>query len=129
LINPFRLLLLLVFPLWLLAGTALAESDAPAPAEDKPRTQEQARRLRDEANAIRQTAEIRHDKAQKTCWDKFLVSACLDDAAKSRRDENSRAYALEKEAREIERDIRKREFAEREARRLERAGSPADARP
>lgn len=127
-IKPFRLLLLLVFPLWLLAGTALAESDTAAPAGDKPRTQEEARRLRDEANAIRQTAEARHDKAQKTCWDKFLVSACLADAAKSRRDENSRAYALEKEAREIERDIRKREFAEREAKRLERAGGAADTR-
>ena len=127
-IKQSRLLLPLVCASWLFTGAVLAQSDSVAAESGPPPTQEQARHLREEANAIRQAAEIRHGTAQKTCWDKFLVSGCLADAAKSLRDEKGRAYALEKEAREIERGIRKREFAEREARRLEQANTPADAR-
>jgi colicin import membrane protein len=128
LIKQSRPLLPLVCASWLFAGAAMAQSDSLSAESGQPRTRDQARHLREEATAIRQAGEIRHGAAQKTCWDKFLVSACLADAAKSLRDEKSRAYALEKEAREIERDIRKREFAEREAKRLERANTPPDVR-
>jgi hypothetical protein len=128
LIKQSRLLLPLVCASWLFTGAVLAQSDSVSAESSQPRTQERARHLREEANAIRQAAEIRHGTAQTTCWDKFLVSACLADAAKSLRDEKSRASALERDAREIERDIRKREFAEREAKRLEQANTPADAR-
>lgn len=127
-IKQSRLLSPLVCASWLFAGAALAQSDSVSAENGQPRTQERARHLREEANAIRQAAEVRHGTAQTTCWDKFLVSACLADAAKSLRDEKSRASALERDAREIERDIRKREFAEREAKRLEQANTPADAR-
>jgi colicin import membrane protein len=97
--------------------------------DDKAELQQQAQRLRDEASTLRQTAEARHDTAQKTCWEKFLVSACLADASKALRDDKAKAYQLERQAREIERDIRKRDFSEREAKRQEQAPAPTQPSP
>jgi colicin import membrane protein len=128
LIKPSVPLLPLVCSLCLSAGTVLAQPVDNLAADDKPRLQEQARHLREDADVIRRKAETQHEAAQKLCWHKFLVSACLSDAAKALRDEKSRAHAMDKEAREIERDIRKREFAERETKRLEQAANPANSR-
>lgn len=122
-IKPIHLLLLLAVASWLFAGAARAESN-PDPAPEAARTQEQARQLREEANAIRRAAEAEHASAQTTCWDRFLVSSCLADAAKALREQKSRAYLMDREAREIEREIRKRAFAEREAKRREQAEPP-----
>jgi hypothetical protein len=97
------------------AGLALANAET----EARPRTREEARRLHEQADALRAEAEERHAREKKACWDKFLVSACLDDAARALREQRGRAQVLDKESREIEREIRKQEFAEREARRLE----------
>jgi hypothetical protein len=115
------LLLPLLGTLLLPVAVASAQADGHAVADEKPALQEKARRLREDAEAIRHAAEAQLAVAKQACWKKFLVSACLDDAAQASRSEKSRAHAKDKEAREIEREIRKREFAEREAKRLEQA--------
>ena len=113
-----RLLPLLTCALLSVGATDTLADEGPV-TDDKARSQAQGRR--GEASAIRHAAEIQHKDAQTLCWKKFLVSSCLIDAAKALRDEKSRAYALEKDARDIERSLRKREFAAREAKRLDPA--------
>jgi len=125
LIELPRLLPLLTRALLLSVSAADTLADEGPVTDDKTRLQEQAQGLRGEAATIRHAAEARHKDAQTLCWKKFLVSFCLSDAAKAMRDEKSRAHALDKEARDIERSLRKREFAAREAKRLEQAPMPS----
>lgn len=110
----------LILCLWLPAAFALAQDGKDPPAAPADPLAE-ARRLRDAASALRTAADQQQETAKKDCWGKFLVNACLDEATKQWRAENAKAGALEKQAREIEREVRKREFAEREAQRLEAA--------
>lgn len=111
---------LLLLASLLLAGPALAQTD-PLTEEEKNRLLDQAKSLHDEANAVRTVAERRHGAAQRECWEKLLVSACLDDARQALKADSERARVLDKQAREIEREVKRREFADREARRLEEA--------
>ncbi len=114
--------LLLLF----LAGPLLAQGQPqPAPEDRRVITEEEknellgkAQALRDQAAAIRSKADADNAAAQKECWKKFLVSACQDDARKAQREEVEKARKLEHEAREIERDVRIREVATREAKRI-----------
>ncbi len=104
-------------------------SDQPI-AEQKPALLEKAGQWRNEATEIRSAAEARHAETQKICWQRFLVSSCLDAAAKALRDEKTRAHAKEKAAREIEIGIRKREIAEKDAKRqAEQAGNAQSTQP
>ncbi len=114
--------LLLLF----LAGPLLAQGQPqPAPEDRRVITEEEknellgkAQALRDQAAAIRSKADAANATAQKECWKKFLVSGCQDDARKAQREEVEKARKLEHEAREIERDVRVREVATREAKRV-----------
>jgi hypothetical protein len=113
---PIALILCLLLP----AAPALAQSggdQSGAPSDPLG----EARRLRSEASALRVAADKQQDTAKQECWHKFLVNACLDEAAKQWRTENGKANALDKQARDLERELKKREFAEREAQRLEAA--------
>jgi hypothetical protein len=112
-------MILRLLPLLAVAASAAALADE----EVKPPPFERARSIRDQAAAIRAEADRRHAEAQTACWQKVLVSACLDNAGYARRAENDRARGLEREAREIERQAKKQELAERDARR--RAEAPA----
>lgn len=97
---------------------------APAAVEalpDRGQRLERAKTLHEEANGIRRAAEEINVQAKKACWDRFLVSACLEDARMALRDETARARKLDQEAREIEREVKKQDIAEREARRIEEA--------
>jgi len=96
------------------APMVAAEPEAP-PADPLAR----AKALRDQSATLRNEAEGRHAAARQECQQRFLVNACLADAADRLRQETARARELERQSRELERDFRKREFAEREARRLE----------
>jgi hypothetical protein len=110
---------------WILlfaAGTAAALDGSPAGAAEADATQVRARQLREQAKAIRAEAEAQSAVAQKRCWERFFVSACQEDAAKALRQAKARAHGLEKEAREIERERRRQEFAAREELRNEAAG-------
>ncbi len=94
---------------------------AVATEEDRSQAMLRARGMRDEAATMRAEADRRHALAQTDCWHKVLVSACLDEAARARRADTDKARGLEREAREIERQAKKQELVERDARRQEEA--------
>jgi hypothetical protein len=108
-----------LLPLLLLTALpVLAQTAAPLDEAEKGRLLDRAKVLRDEASALRQAGDAAYETAQKACWQRFLVNSCLDEAKQAHRAEVSRARQLEQEAREIERDVRKREIADKEAQRL-----------
>lgn len=108
----------LSFALCLFPPPAPAQAPEPLDGEERSRLIERARALREEAAAIKQEAERRHALADKACWDKVFVSSCQGDAKEALREENARARRMEQEARDIERAERKREIAEKDARRI-----------
>ncbi|MRR50311.1 MAG: hypothetical protein EG825_05265 [Rhodocyclaceae bacterium] len=108
-------------PLLLLLLLSLARAEEPLGDEEKHRLLDQARSLKEQAAAIQDAARNRYKEQEAACWKKFLVSDCLDDAKIAHKEEARKANELERQAREIERDVRKREFAMREARRIEDA--------
>lgn len=108
---PFLLLLLL----------SPAHAQETLSDEEKHRLLDQARSLKEQAGAIHEAARNRFKEQEASCWKKFLVSDCIDDAKIAHKEETRKASELERQAREIERDVRKREFAMREARRIEEA--------
>lgn len=108
-----RILLLLLI-CW--TGLAGAEEAAPLSGEEKQLLDERAKALRDKARILRQEAEAALVVDKKACWDKFLVSACQEDAARTKVERLDAARRIEQEARDIERRLRSRELAEREAR-------------
>jgi hypothetical protein len=111
--RHFALSLLALFAL-----TALAEEqDSTASVDDPAVMKALAARLGDEARDIRSAAEVEHARAQNDCWKKFLVSRCLDEAGQRFRDEKLKAAQLESRSRAIERELKRREIAEKDARR------------
>jgi colicin import membrane protein len=111
--------------LFLSAFTALAQqTDTPAP-EDRATRLDRAQRLHEQATAIRDEAERQHAAAQPGCWKKFLVSSCIEDTDNARRAENIKARELDKQARDIEREVKREDIAERETKRV--ADAPAKA--
>jgi colicin import membrane protein len=111
---PFLLLMLLV-------GAAAAQQPDGPPPDDRAEKLERARRLHDEANAIRAEADRRHSAAQAACWEKFLVNSCLADAKDAQRSETVKARELDKQGRDLEREVKRRDIAEHEAKRIEEA--------
>ena len=102
----------------LCVATARADEAATTTSVDDPIAMKAlAARLDDEARDIRSAAEIEHAKAQKTCWKQFMVSRCLDQAGQTLRDEKLKAANLESRARAIQRELKRREIAEKDARR------------
>jgi colicin import membrane protein len=121
-----RLAVLVAAALFALPSLVPAEDTAPPPAAgDKAAMQAEARRLHDEADETRNTAETEYAKAQKECWRKFLVSKCLDETGQTYRNEKAKANALDSHARSIERELKRREVAEKEAKRIEKEGAKA----
>jgi len=89
--------------------------------EEKNELLGKARAMRDEASAIRDKANREYAASEKACWQKFLVTSCLDEARRAQRQDVERARKIEHEARDIERDVKKRDVATREAKRIEEA--------
>jgi colicin import membrane protein len=113
--------------LCLSAGTALAQqAETPAP-EDRAVRLERAQRLHEQATAIRDEADRQHAAAQPGCWKKFLVSSCIENTDNARRAENIKARELDKQARDIEREVKREDIAEREAKRSAEAPEKAAA--
>lgn len=96
------------------------ETPAPSIDEDPIAMKAIAARLRDEAVDVRRLAADEHGRAQRECWKKFLVSRCLEQAAQAQRNENLKAASLESRSRAIERELKRREIAEKDARRAEK---------
>jgi hypothetical protein len=113
-----RLAALLPAVLFLLPPASHAADPAIASITDDPVAMKAiAARLHDEATDIRRVATDEHGKAQKECWKKFLVSKCLDEVGQNFRNEKLKAANLESRARGIERELKRREIAERDAQR------------
>jgi hypothetical protein len=96
------------------------EAAATASVDDPVALKALAARLHDEARDIRAAAEVAHARAQNECWKKFLVSRCLDQAGQAHRDEKLKAAKLEGRARAIERELKRREIAEKDAKQAEK---------
>jgi molybdopterin-guanine dinucleotide biosynthesis protein A len=85
-----------------------------------------AARLKDEAREIRAAAEAAHSRAQTECWKKFLVTRCHEEAGQTFRDEKLKADKLTNRARAIERELKRREIAEKDAKRAEKEAKQAE---
>ena len=102
------------------AAARADEAASTVSADDPIALKALAARLQDEARDIRSAAEVEHAKAQKTCWKQFMVSRCLDGAGQTLRDEKLKAANLESRARAIQRELKRRELADKEAKRAEK---------
>ncbi len=115
-----RLAVFIPAALLLLTPALHAEDIEPgAAADDTTTLQAEAGRLHDEAKEVRTAAEAEFALAQKECWHKFLVSKCLDEAGLTLRREKAKASSLDSHARAIERELKRREVAEKDAKRTE----------
>jgi colicin import membrane protein len=111
-----------------LCGLTTAHADdpaAPSISDDPVAMKAVAARLHEEAIDIRRVATDEHAKAQTVCWKKFLVSKCLDEAGQNFRNEKLKAASLESRARSIERELKRREVAERDAQRAAKEAAQA----
>lgn len=125
-----RLAVLISTALLLLSPGLHAEEPGAAAAEDTATLNAEAGRLHDEAKEVRTAAEAEYAKAQKECWHKFLVSKCLDEAGLTLRREKAKATSLDSRARAIERELKRREVAAKDAMRAEQdAARNAPSRP
>lgn len=98
-------LCLLAWPAWAQEAT-----------EDWDALREQARRMQAQAVRLRTESQQAHEKAERDCWKKFLVSDCQNDAKEALRAARREARRLEVEAGRIERRITEHERRERVAR-------------
>jgi colicin import membrane protein len=114
--HRLPLLLLLV-----LAGPACANMTA----EERQAKLDRAHALHDQATALRDGADKRYADADTSCRKKFFVNSCLDDAHQARTADTVKARELDKEARELERDVKRHDVAEREAERIREAPAKA----
>ncbi|MEW6165718.1 MAG: hypothetical protein AB1642_11715 [Pseudomonadota bacterium] len=118
-----RLTIALLWAVTLGVAAQEAQEATGGPAELATPEQLEARAdaLRRQAGEIRGAAEQAHAAAQKTCWDKFLVSACLDDAKDALRAAGREAKALEVEAGKLKRQSTALKRERRERQRIEEA--------
>ena len=101
-----RLAVLLLF----FCAAAWAQ-DAPPLSDDALRRE--AAELRERAKGMRQEAESRLETANRSCWERFLVTRCIEQAKLERQDGLAEARSIEQRARAIERDLRQREHEAR----------------
>lgn len=90
----------------------LLKVNAPRDAEEREEMLQRAEQLRASAAERRQAAEEVHNAAQTTCWKKFLVSSCLEDARTAYRKEISQAKHDERQAQTLQRNVRRYDAAE-----------------
>lgn len=102
----------------LFSAAAIAQVDS-RPYTDAERSERlsRAKQLQDEAARLQKEADVRLKTSSDACYKKFLVSSCLEDARKLHRQESRTATRLEQEGGEIERDVKRRDVAAKEAQR------------
>lgn len=98
---------------------------ADAPEADPAAEMARAATMRDEASALRSTAEARFSDEEIGCYARFLVNRCLDQARERRVVEIRKARQLDLEAGRIELADKNRRFAERQAEQAEVAPQKA----
>jgi hypothetical protein len=69
--------------------------------------------LRAESKQRREAAEKTHEAAKVSCWKKFLVSSCLEDARLAYRKDLSLSKRQEREAQGLDRNVHKYDVLER----------------
>jgi lipopolysaccharide export LptBFGC system permease protein LptF len=90
----------------------LAQVDSrPMPEAERQQKLERARSLNAEASSMKKEADARQKAANEVCYKKFLVSSCLEDAAKTHTQSVREAKRKELEAGELERDVKRRDMA------------------
>ncbi|MDD3434074.1 MAG: hypothetical protein PHW05_09845 [Tepidiphilus sp.] len=89
-------------------------------------TDDEVKRMREEARQLRREADEIVDRARIECQKRFLVNACIDEAHEKRLEMLQKARQLEIQARqlEIERKKEAKEARERERAEKQGAGSP-----
>lgn len=94
----------------------LAQVDSrPMPEAERLEKLERARSLNTEASRLKKEADARQSAANEVCYKKFLVSSCLEDAAKTHTQNVREAKRMELEAGELERDVKRRDMATKDA--------------
>jgi len=99
----------------------VAAAAAPAVTEDWDALRAHAEKMRAQAKQMRNEAKAANAAAQKTCWEKFLVSSCLADAKQALRATEREAKRIEVEASEISRRIKAHEREVRQQKRIDDA--------
>lgn len=107
----------LAFAAALAGAPAFAADAGSAAAVAPPQTLEEAKAMRDRADAMRAEAERNYAIAQNACYAKFLVNACLNDAKKEFTRAGLEARPLEQMARDFEREDRRSKSEAKEAQR------------
>lgn len=96
----------------------LAQVDSrPLSEAEKQEKLERARSLKAEASRLQKEADARKTAADEVCYKKFLVSSCLDEAHKAHIKASREAKRLDLEGGEIERDVKRRDVAVKDAKR------------
>jgi colicin import membrane protein len=95
--------------------TTPATAKAPITREERTQLHDTANELKAQARDMRQAAQVEHDSAMGACWDRTLVSRCIEQADERLRTATAAARKLELQAGDIERDVRTREARTRRA--------------
>lgn len=105
----------MIIPFLLLPALALAQ--AAPPEESDAGLLERARRLQADADRLRSEADVRYREASRSCHNRFLVNSCLEEAKVTHVHDMQAARRLDLEGKEIEREVKRREIAAKEAQR------------
>jgi hypothetical protein len=119
-----KTIVLLLLSLLPLAASAQVNSE-PLSAAEKTEKLDRARVLKTEAAEAQKAADAKQKTANEACYKKFQVSSCLDAAHKEHTASTREAKRKDLEAGEIERDVKRREVAVKDAQRA--ADAPVKA--
>ncbi|MFZ5457377.1 MAG: hypothetical protein ACOY9I_17155, partial [Pseudomonadota bacterium] len=90
------------------ASTFAAAQEDSFPAEERARLRDHAAELKQQARTQQEAARIARDEGYAACWQRTLVSSCIEDTDEAYRRSVGEARKLEIQASEIERDMRTR---------------------
>ena len=111
-----KTIVLLLLSLLSLTATAQVNSQ-PLSAAEREEKLGRARTLKAEAAESQKAADAKQKTANDACYKKFQVSSCLDAARKEHTASTREAKRKDLEAGEIERDVKRREVAVKDAKR------------
>jgi colicin import membrane protein len=92
-------------------------------------TDDEVKRMREEARQLRREADEIVDRARIECQKRFLVNACIDEAHEKRLEMLQKARQLEIQARQLEIERKKAEKEARERARAEKQGTAEGTQP
>ena len=114
-------------------GIAQAQ-EPPPPAENWEQLRAQAKALRDQADQMRAESKAAVEVANKICWEKFLVSSCMEDAKLADKKTVTESRQIDLEALAIERriaahdlEVKRAKKEEKQKKREEKAAKKAEA--